>query len=131
VFVLSACGDDGSSVFDDVGSAEAGAVTGAGTGASETGAVDTSGGGTLPNVDDSGGNGSTSMGTEGTEGSSTGAPAIQPQAEAQFVGAGRQASSQTYHLNFTFGQPTINQGIHASQLYRLRGGLSGAMGDTP
>lgn len=47
------------------------------------------------------------------------------------VSAGDVASSPSYRMVFTFGQPTQNQGKTTSPGYRMQGGLIGAHGSLP
>ncbi|WAS96684.1 hypothetical protein [Nannocystis punicea] len=49
----------------------------------------------------------------------------------QTVNSGAVATSPSFRMIFTLGQPTQNQGVYTSSNFRLRGGLIGANGSPP
>lgn len=69
-------------------------------------------------------------GTGGEGGQGGGAPMAGVPA-TETVSAGDMASSPSYRMVFTFGQPTQNQGKTTSPGYRMQGGLIGANGSLP
>jgi hypothetical protein len=58
------------------------------------------------------------------------AGACPPPGAQQITSGGGIASSSSYRLVFTIGEPTAGAAA-ASSGYRLQGGLTGAMGGTP
>ncbi len=50
---------------------------------------------------------------------------------SQTVNGGTKASSASFTMVFTLGQPTQNQGVYQSENFRLQGGLIGANGNPP
>jgi len=50
---------------------------------------------------------------------------------SQTVNGGTKASSASFTMVFTLGQPTQNQGVYKSESFRLQGGLIGANGNPP
>lgn len=50
---------------------------------------------------------------------------------SQMVNSGTVATSPSFRMVFTMGQPTQNQGVYASPSFRLQGGLIGANGNPP
>lgn len=92
-----------------------------------------SGDATDTSVDDSTSGGSTGDDDDAgeTETSTTGEPATPGQPTSQLVSAGARATSESYTVVFTLGQPSALQSTHASPSYRLQGGLMGANGSPP
>jgi hypothetical protein len=139
VSVAVACGGD------DAVSAESSAsatTTGSETGSSgvtlttSVSADDTGGTESSATADDSTDDGSTGSDTDGA--TETGVdetgdppPAREGQTATQLVSAGTQASSSSYSVVFTIGQPSKLQSTHDSTNYRLQGGLIGANGSPP
>lgn len=50
---------------------------------------------------------------------------------SQMVNSGTVATSPSFRMVFTMGQPTQNQGVYVSPSFRLQGGLIGANGNPP
>jgi hypothetical protein len=50
---------------------------------------------------------------------------------SQIVNGGTVATSPSFRMVFTIGQPTTNQGVYTSANFRLQGGLVGANGNPP
>lgn len=107
-----ACGDDAGS------GGSGGSSTTTGTGSTTTGETTT---GSTTTSSSTG----TGMGGEGGGGASPGDSGAQ---STEFVSAGDVATSQSYRLVFTMGQPTQNQEIMTSPNHRLIGGFVGATG---
>jgi hypothetical protein len=61
----------------------------------------------------------------------TGEPEVVGQPSSQLVSSGGRATSESYTIVFTFGQPSQLQSTHDSPSYRVRGGLIGANGSPP
>ena len=112
-----ACGDDAGS------GGSGGSSTTTGTGSTTTG--DTTTGTTTGSTTTSSSTG-TGMGGEGGQGGEN--PGDSGAQSTEFVSAGDVATSQSYRLVFTMGQPTQNQEIMTSPNHRLIGGFVGATG---
>jgi hypothetical protein len=141
VSVAVACGGDDAVRTEGSASATA-STTGIDTGSSsvtlttsvsvgDTGPTDSS-----ATADDSTDDGSTGSDTDGATDTGldeTGDPPVarEGQTATQLVSAGTQASSSSYSVVFTIGQPSKLQSTHDSTNYRLQGGLIGANGSPP
>ena len=73
---------------------------------------------------------STSSSTSSSS-TSSGTPSDHGPAATEIVSAGDVATSQSYRMVFTVGQPTQNQSKMTSSSYRMQGGLIGANGSLP
>jgi hypothetical protein len=95
-----------------------------GTGMSTSSGTTGTGGTTSSSTTGSGGAGGGGAGG-GTAAGSNGPPAT------QLVSAGSVATSHSYKMVFTMGQPTQNQSRTTSPSYQMQGGLVGANGSLP
>jgi hypothetical protein len=78
-----------------------------------------------------GGMGTGGMGTGGEGGTGGETPTAPGPPGTDLVSAGQQATSPSYKMNFTLGQPTQNQQTATSPSYRMQGGLQGTNGSLP
>jgi hypothetical protein len=74
--------------------------------------------------------GDTTTDTTGDTDTTTG-PEVVGRSVSQTVNAGTVATSPSFRMVFTLGQPTTNQGTYQSANFRLQGGLIGANGSPP
>lgn len=142
VSLAVACGGDDAVRTEGSASATMTSTTGIETGSSsvtlttsvsvgDTGGTDADG--TAGESTDDGSTGSDTDGATDTGLDETGdpPPAREGQTATQLVSAGTQASSSSYSVVFTIGQPSKLQSTHDSTNYRLQGGLIGANGSPP
>lgn len=70
-------------------------------------------------------------GTSSTGDDTTGGEVLPGQPASQLVSSGERASSRSYSVVYTMGQPSSLQSTHQSSNYTLHGGLIGANGSPP
>lgn len=125
-----ACADDTPATTIDFGGPTTSGGSATGSSSSGTAGVDTteSAGGSISGT---GSSSTTSDSTSDTDATTTGGQALPGQTMSQLVTAGTRASSRSYQLVYTVGQPSQLQSTHVSDSYRLQGGLVGANGSPP
>lgn len=123
----AACGDDAVTPppADTETSTSDGTVTGPSATTSSTSGADTTA------ASASGTGSATGTSTGDTEGTTTGGEALPGQTMSQLVSSGTRASSRSFTLVHTLGQPSSLQSTHVSRGYTLHGGLAGANGSPP
>lgn len=83
--------------------------------------------GTTTTTGAGGSGGEAGQGGGAGQGGAGGAPAASP-GGTEWASAGGVSKSTKFKMQFTFGQPTTNQGHSTSESYRIQGGLVGANG---
>jgi hypothetical protein len=113
------------------GAAGGAAGSGGHAGAGQGGAAGHGGGHGGSGVGGSGG--ASDAGPDGSDAGPDGAPdgGVVRHSQDQVVSSGNNVSSPKFHMTFTFGQPSPQQGTATSPKYRHQGGLVGATGSLP